>query len=221
MTATERDKFKEWAELDRLRREASRPGASQGVMLRYEIRRAELGGSDAYSWFLRTNAVMECLPAPGALGRATGMRGRSVRCPRAMPGRRPGRTQAWRRFRARQRAAANRAALRRLQGRSLGRRGRPRGRTGPKVRPVSPKTGKPIPDLTESPIPSKVLTDAQQAVKHINNNTKPSWGGKWGAKHGNYEGNLPKTDGAGNPITYKEYYLPKSAGDTGRLRHNG
>jgi guanyl-specific ribonuclease Sa len=86
--------------------------------------------------------------------------------------------------------------------------------TAPKSRPISPKTGKPVPNVTESPIPAKVKADAKEAIKHINDGTKPSWGGKWGANHGNYEGNLPKVDAAGNPIIYKEYYLPKSPGET-------
>jgi len=82
------------------------------------------------------------------------------------------------------------------------------------TRPVSPKTGAPIPNPVESPVPSQVLSDATIAAENINNGTKPSgWSGKWGDPHKNFEGNLPQVDAEGNPITYSEHYLPKDLGD--------
>lgn len=85
----------------------------------------------------------------------------------------------------------------------------------PRTGPVSPKTKLVIPSPKETTVPSNVLTDAQAAAKAIKSGTRPAgWTGKWGDPHGNKEGNLPRTDAFGNPITYREYYLPKNPGET-------
>lgn len=80
--------------------------------------------------------------------------------------------------------------------------------------PLSPKTGKPIPTAEKSPPGARILQDARIAMEHIQAGTEPPWDGKWGAAHGNFEGNLPRKNAEQKPITYREYYLPKSPGDT-------
>jgi len=83
-----------------------------------------------------------------------------------------------------------------------------------------PGKPQPIPLATALLVPESVLADARTAVGHIRNETKPSWGGKWGDTHSNREGYLPRVDESGVPVTYTEYYLPKSPGDSTRWGAN-
>lgn len=87
-------------------------------------------------------------------------------------------------------------------------------------RPVAPSTGQQIPTMAESPVPSWVLRSARTATAHIREGTPPDWEGKWGDPHRNRERNLPEETADGTPITYQEYYLPKSPGDSTRWGTN-
>ncbi len=86
--------------------------------------------------------------------------------------------------------------------------------------PVAPSTGQRIPSMAESPLPSWVLRNARVAVAHIREGTTAQWEGKWGDPHHNRERNLPEESADGTPITYQEYYLPKSPDDESRWGTN-
>ena len=83
------------------------------------------------------------------------------------------------------------------------------------------KHGKPIPSAKSTFLPTDVSVNSRAATQHIKSGKGSPWGsGKWGAQHHNREGHLPRTGVSGKPITYEEYYLPKSAGQPGNFGSN-